>query len=1515
MEYHVPSGDLHVTNRLVVGEPKVFGSFIEALWHNEGVKDSNRTPEKMQELQVLDGDKVLRFHGTEASEVMALISTNSCGNLEGRNQTMEWSTHEQSLVFRISLPTLVRQAVGGSTFGKDEQEWEDAVRDGTVKQVVNRRKFPLAFRNQRSWSGLFALHAFSAHMLRANPEYERLRCITRAVVTSVIAYGHWENPIAVGWKQAIDGIMNLEALSVSRNLRLQCKEGELACVYKLRKLFLKDNVDVAQGAKSALERFTMPPAPPDAFASLSVTLFQRTFLRFLQGASDDTRARWKRGFVDHQGGAGVYATRSDGGRAAEAHLIVALHRLSKGQNSPLTGVFGDMHTGDLSGLLAQVEKQETHLDEILDACVWFLDVTHKWPRCMYAIFPEREPKMRTFLLLDYAEQFVGRVVIQPLREMLRETPFCMAAFNGQKNPGTSFDAAAIAAAIAGDWQLFADASCATDGFDYEISTAVIEPLREFVPKAAFDCCVRALSPRLMSFTSSRPALGTIATFRATRELLFAPDGSPLVQLSPALRDMSERAFLSEFSAPALWPARVPEVRLKAHLQTICVAMTKHRVILVKSETGSGKTLLFSTLTNCIVQLPSIAALMLLKESLRHFGHEACVYYSLQQDEIRDWIPILTTSSYVPILAKKHPHRVVVLDEAEVPQEDPMLNIVAARTWRNSTVIMSATPDALRLGDGVHRLNLHTPSPHHVEQMDMSESEMCSFLATDQFNKALIVVHSEPFARRLAARLKGVAITSDVRASDVPLEELCRLNRILVSTNIVRSSVTLPGLSHVFDYGIKYVQLDFADQGFESLLITRVNEDEVTQLRGRVGRVSDGVFVRVKHDIDYHEHVDLVCQRMPKVASFLLDGGSLTDLPREVCQNSVLCETVTQKLCHALLGVQSRGLMPLYIKAARAMSENSGFCAMLTAVEQSGLLGRAQGLKNIQTLPEQNAYSAVKQLHATPMEQWPAQLPSVFKALSEVPAYRTQTSIITKWLSRPEDDERLEWSPRDMSQPLRSVPVFSPNDQLNNVSVQRFLSVFYWRSVAKANASGELYIGVFRDFSVRRLDSDPQVAVLLGLGLNDNTQSYTLAVPFSEADVETLRSTMRSFHIRVELSEEADLRMQMPTAASFSAKMLVSPADGPDMELCSLSGLHFLRAQKESKGRSRPKGILTLRRDDKRTIARPEDLPGILRSMLETVLKSCQEEPVISTKGMPMSWIVSFPVLNAVNYAASLGAMHICHAKDPTFDRNHANGFGDDLAACGSEMFCRLILKCRESLGLGTNVHATGFYHPSLKLPGEVALGVFCEVVYRLEDGSILAPPKPRALLSVASAMAPMNSVVSRKSFLPDVQDVMRAIQRNLPEVFAQLPQEEHQNEEAPFRSTYPRTLLRAVFMQSLGKTESVLTERAAKQFLEQVEPFVLGVAPSTKGTPVRVLPNGRHMPLVIGVGAAMRFADAISRARHSDNVQVGSTTSLDELLSPFTGQPFHSATQLAELGFPAQVIRARSSAWQGEENA
>ena len=77
-------------------------------------------------------------------------------------------------------------------------------------------------------------------------------------------------------------------------------------------------------------------------------------------------------------------------------------------------------------------------------------------------------------------------------------------------------------------------------------------------------------------------------------------------------------------------------------------------------------------------------------------------------------------------------------------------------------------------------------------------------------------------------------------------------RVILATNVAETSLTIPGIRFVVDSGIARVSRHDAGSGIQRLQIEPISRASARQRRGRCGRISEGVCVRLYSEEDFEE---------------------------------------------------------------------------------------------------------------------------------------------------------------------------------------------------------------------------------------------------------------------------------------------------------------------------------------------------------------------------------------------------------------------------------------------------------------------------------------------------------------------------------------------------------------------------------------------------------------------------------------------------------------------------------------
>ena len=128
-------------------------------------------------------------------------------------------------------------------------------------------------------------------------------------------------------------------------------------------------------------------------------------------------------------------------------------------------------------------------------------------------------------------------------------------------------------------------------------------------------------------------------------------------------------------------------------------------------------------------------------------------------------------------------------------------------------------------------------------------------------------------REVAPATDGVEIVElhgslDAAAQDAAIAPTAR-RRVILSTNIAETSLTVPGVAAVVDTGLHKVARYDPERAVDSLETERISQDSADQRSGRAGRLGPGVAIRLWHERDrLRAHREPEIQRVDLSATVL-----------------------------------------------------------------------------------------------------------------------------------------------------------------------------------------------------------------------------------------------------------------------------------------------------------------------------------------------------------------------------------------------------------------------------------------------------------------------------------------------------------------------------------------------------------------------------------------------------------------------------------------------------------------------
>ncbi|MDZ4800636.1 MAG: ATP-dependent helicase HrpB [Bryobacteraceae bacterium] len=226
--------------------------------------------------------------------------------------------------------------------------------------------------------------------------------------------------------------------------------------------------------------------------------------------------------------------------------------------------------------------------------------------------------------------------------------------------------------------------------------------------------------------------------------------------------------------------------------------------------------------------------------------------------------------------------VVVLDEFHERHVDSDLALALLRRLQTTTrpdlrlVVMSATLDTAEVSSWLSGVVIHAPGRVFdvaVRYAGHSGAPLEEQVAT-AVNAAvregcdghiLVFLPGAAEIRRTMRACEGIAKAADLWIAplygDLPTEEQDRAVlpskqlRLILSTNVAESSLTIDGVTTVVDSGLARIAGDSAATGLPTLEVRRISKASAKQRAGRAGRTAPGRAIRLYSQDDFQRRPD------------------------------------------------------------------------------------------------------------------------------------------------------------------------------------------------------------------------------------------------------------------------------------------------------------------------------------------------------------------------------------------------------------------------------------------------------------------------------------------------------------------------------------------------------------------------------------------------------------------------------------------------------------------------------------
>jgi ATP-dependent helicase HrpA len=344
----------------------------------------------------------------------------------------------------------------------------------------------------------------------------------------------------------------------------------------------------------------------------------------------------------------------------------------------------------------------------------------------------------------------------------------------------------------------------------------------------------------------------------------------------------------------------PELPISRRRAEIIQAIRRHRVVIISGETGCGKSTQIPKMCLeagrgvrgriAVTQPRRIAAVTIARRIAEEMREPLgrTVGYKIRFEDRSSPETLIKIVTDGMLLAETQAdgrlreYDTIVIDEAHERSLniDFLLGIVKTLLAKRSDlklIITSATLDlekfaaafdgapVLQVGGRVYPVKVEYRVPDAAEKEDLDYVDM-AVEAVEEIKRReppgdiLVFMPTEQDILETCEILEGKhysGVTVLPLFARLPGPEQGRVYsvpgpKIVVATNVAETSLTIPGIKYVVDTGLARIAQYLPGAGINSLPIRPVSKASADQRKGRCGRVSDGLCVRLYDQKDYEE---------------------------------------------------------------------------------------------------------------------------------------------------------------------------------------------------------------------------------------------------------------------------------------------------------------------------------------------------------------------------------------------------------------------------------------------------------------------------------------------------------------------------------------------------------------------------------------------------------------------------------------------------------------------------------------
>lgn len=347
--------------------------------------------------------------------------------------------------------------------------------------------------------------------------------------------------------------------------------------------------------------------------------------------------------------------------------------------------------------------------------------------------------------------------------------------------------------------------------------------------------------------------------------------------------LTEKPYSDSYAVYAMSWSRLPAY--KNALESIKL-LQNNDVILIRSDTGSGKTVLFPKFAlhilnykrGVIVSLPKriitksaaeYASKLLDVKLGEHVGYRY-KGASMHSEDTRLLFcsdGSLTTYLISCILdLDNFVYSIIIIDEVHERKIQTDFNIYLCKTLLKlcksknkfcKLIFMSADVDVGLYTSyfkdyKFHELHISNPPIYSVRTLETKSNSINDILEkqTKSSDNVLIFLPSIRELHKLESELSSAAIQNRqlfklyADAPDMATFGQHDGTKIIISTNVAESSLTIPGLDVVIDSGLEYIKTYEPNTNVYQMTKKYISKAQVVQRKGRIGRTSDGTYIPI-----------------------------------------------------------------------------------------------------------------------------------------------------------------------------------------------------------------------------------------------------------------------------------------------------------------------------------------------------------------------------------------------------------------------------------------------------------------------------------------------------------------------------------------------------------------------------------------------------------------------------------------------------------------------------------------------